>query len=182
MVVKSFTPGQSVSLQAKLTDGTRPAHSRSAGNSGHIPACPQASAGFRTRLAAFSCFSEPDAASATRMAEKIAFLLAASFSVISICCSLMSSICSLTGAPFLVKKRTASPSFMLTCFSFSIVNIMLRRIPVFSYGRCRLYRYQLKVVPVKRSLWVRLFNLKYMHHPAGSRTVCTVQLRNGDLF
>lgn len=52
-----------------------------------------------------SCFCLMNAASASRMAEKVAFLQPASFSVISICCSRTSSVASLTDAPSLSKKK-----------------------------------------------------------------------------
>lgn len=84
------------------------------------------------RPEAFSGFRMLNATSGSQMAEKVAFLLAASFSVITICCSLRSNVASLTGSFSLSKKSTASQSFVSARFSFSVLYIMLHRIAGFS--------------------------------------------------
>ncbi|WP_285723078.1 MULTISPECIES: hypothetical protein [unclassified Pantoea] len=101
------------------------------------------------------------------MAEKVAFLQPASFSVISICCSRRSSVISLTGAFSLSKKNTASPIFVSARFSSSVLYITLYRIPGFSQGRSRPCRYLPENSAIYGSLCHGMFNRKLMHRPAG---------------
>ncbi|WP_397324703.1 hypothetical protein [Pantoea agglomerans] len=110
-----------------------------------------------------------NAASASRMAEKVAFLLAASFSVISICCSLRSSVALLTGVSSLSKKSTASPSFVSARFSSSVLYIMLHHIPGFSQSDCRSRRYLPKDSGINGNVCDGMLNRKFMHRTTGSR-------------
>lgn len=117
-----------------------------------------------------SCFCLMNAASASRMAEKVAFLQPASFSVISICCSRRSSVASLTDAPSLSKKSTASPIFVSARFSSSVLYITLHRIPGFSQGRFRPCRCLPENSVINGSLCHGMFNRKFVRCPAGSHT------------
>lgn len=127
-----------------------------------------ASARFRTRPAALSCLRMFNAASASRMAEKVAFRLAASVSVISICCSLRSNAVSLTCAPSVSKKV---PLHRASCAPvFHLLFCTLHHIPGFSDDRCRPCRYLPEDSDLNGSLCDNMFNRKFKRREAGSST------------